>query len=166
MSETHSPAQTVTPLLFRRVLAGVPTGIAVVAAEVDGTIAGISANSFTSVSLDPPLVSVSFAHTSTSWPVLRRAQRWGLSILGEDAHDVLASLRRPATERFADIDTETSPEGAVFVRGALATLSVELHTEVTAGDHVLTLLRVLDLTRDEEQLPLVFFGGGARRLSP
>jgi flavin reductase (DIM6/NTAB) family NADH-FMN oxidoreductase RutF len=66
MSETQFPAQTVTPLLFRRVLAGVPTGIAVVAAEVDGTIAGISANSFTSTSLDPPLVSVSFAHTSTS----------------------------------------------------------------------------------------------------
>lgn len=166
MSETHSPAQTVTPLLFRSVLAGVPTGIAVVAAEVDGIITGISANSFTSVSLDPPLVSVSFAHTSTSWPVLRRVRRWGISILGEDAHDVLASLRRPAAERFADIDTDTSPEGAVFVRGALATLSVELDTEVDAGDHVLTLLRVLDLTRDEEQRPLVFFGGGARRLSP
>jgi flavin reductase (DIM6/NTAB) family NADH-FMN oxidoreductase RutF len=166
MSETHAPAQTVTPLLFRRVLSGVPTGIAVVAAEVDGIMTGISANSFTSVSLDPPLVSVSFAHTSTSWPVLRRASRWGISILGEDAHGVLASLRRPAAERFEDIDTETSPEGAVFVTGALATLSVELETEVDAGDHVLTLLRVLDLARDEEQRPLVFFGGGARRLSP
>jgi flavin reductase (DIM6/NTAB) family NADH-FMN oxidoreductase RutF len=98
--------------------------------------------------------------------VLRRTRRWGISILGEDTHDVLASLRRPAAERFADIDTETSPEGAVFVRGALATLSVELDTEVDAGDHVLTLLRVLDLTRDEQQLPLVFFGGRARRLSP
>jgi flavin reductase (DIM6/NTAB) family NADH-FMN oxidoreductase RutF len=166
MSETQFPAQTVTPLLFRRVLAGVPTGIAVVAAEIDGVMTGISANSFTSVSLDPPLVSVSFAHTSTSWPVLRRARRWGISILGEDAHHVLTSLRRPTAERFVDIDTETSPEGAVFVRGALATLNVELDTEVDAGDHVLTLLRVLDLTRDEEQLPLVFFGGGAHRLSP
>jgi flavin reductase (DIM6/NTAB) family NADH-FMN oxidoreductase RutF len=151
--------------MMRHTLAGYPTGIAVVAADVDGKIVGISANSFTSVSLDPPLVSVSFAHTSTSWPALRRARRWGISILGEDAHDVLASLRRPAAERFDDIDTETSPEGAVFVRGALATLSVELDTEVDAGDHVLTLLRVLGLTRDEGQLPLVFFGGGARRLS-
>jgi flavin reductase (DIM6/NTAB) family NADH-FMN oxidoreductase RutF len=166
MPEVQSPSQTVTPLLFRRVLAGVPTGIAVVAAEVDSIITGISANSFTSVSLDPPLVSVSFAHTSTSWPVLRRARQWGISILGEDAHGVLASLRRPAAERFSEIDTETSPEGAVFVRGALATLIVKLETEVTAGDHVLTLLRVLDLSRDEEQRPLVFFAGGAHRLSP
>lgn len=54
----------------------------------------------------------------------------------------------------------------MFVANALATLSVELEAEVDAGDHVLTLLRVLDLTRDEEQLPLVFFGGGARRISP
>lgn len=151
--------------MFRHTLAGFPTGIAVVAADVDGKIVGISANSFTSVSLDPPLVSISFAHTSTSWPALRNAQRWGISILGEDARDVLTSLRRPAAERFDDIDTETSPEGAVFVTGALATLSVELDTEVDAGDHVLTLLRVLHITRDEEQLPLVFFGGGAHRLS-
>jgi flavin reductase (DIM6/NTAB) family NADH-FMN oxidoreductase RutF len=165
MFKIHPPAQTVTPPMFRHTLAGYPTGIAVVAAEVDGKIVGISANSFTSVSLVPPLVSMSFAHTSTSWPVLRRAQQWGISILGEDAHEVLTSLRRPAAERFDDIDIETSPEGAVFVTGALATLSVELDTEVDAGDHVLTLLRVLDLARDEEQLPLVFFGGGTRRLS-
>jgi flavin reductase (DIM6/NTAB) family NADH-FMN oxidoreductase RutF len=98
--------------------------------------------------------------------VLRRARRWGISILGEDAHHVLTSLRRPAAERFAGIDTEILPEGAVFVSGALATLDVELETEVAAGDHVLTLLRVLDLTRDEEQRPLVFFAGGAHRLSP
>lgn len=165
MFKIHPPAQPVTPPMFRHTLAGFPTGIAVVAAEVDGKIVGISANSFTSVSLDPPLVSISFAHTSTSWPALRRAQQWGISILGEDAHEVLTSLRRPAAERFDGIDIDTSPEGAVFVTGALATLSVELDTEVDAGDHVLTLLRVLDLTRDEGQLPLVFFGGGTRRLS-
>jgi flavin reductase (DIM6/NTAB) family NADH-FMN oxidoreductase RutF len=75
MYKTHPPAQTVTPLTMRHTLAGFPTGIAVVAAQVDGKIVGISANSFTSVSLDPPLVSISFAHTSTSWPALRRAQR-------------------------------------------------------------------------------------------
>jgi flavin reductase (DIM6/NTAB) family NADH-FMN oxidoreductase RutF len=165
MFKIYPPAQTGTPLMFRHTLAGFSTGIAVVAAEVDGKIVGISANSFTSVSLDPPLVSISFAHTSTSWPALRRAQRWGISILGEDAHEVLTSLRRPAAERFDDIDIETSPVGAVFVTGALATLRVELDTEVDAGDHVLTLLRVHSLARDEEQLPLVFFGGGARRLS-
>jgi flavin reductase (DIM6/NTAB) family NADH-FMN oxidoreductase RutF len=74
-------------------------------------------------------------------------------------------LRRPAAERFDDIDIETSLDGAVFVTGALATLSVELDTEVDAGDHVLTLLRVHGLAREEEQLPLVFFGGSASHLS-
>jgi flavin reductase (DIM6/NTAB) family NADH-FMN oxidoreductase RutF len=89
MFKIHSTAQSVAPLTMRHTLAGFPTGIAVVASEVDGKIVGISANSFTSVSMGPPLVSISFAHTSTSWPALRRAQRWGISILGEDAHDVL-----------------------------------------------------------------------------
>jgi flavin reductase (DIM6/NTAB) family NADH-FMN oxidoreductase RutF len=150
---------------MRHTLAGFPTGIAVVAAEVDSEIVGLSANSFTSVSLDPPLVSVSFARTSTSWPVLRRAKRWGISVLGEHMHGVLASLRRPARERFAGLDVETTADGAAFVAGGLATLTVEVDAEVEAGDHVLTLLRVLDLARDDEQFPLVFFGSGAHRLS-
>jgi flavin reductase (DIM6/NTAB) family NADH-FMN oxidoreductase RutF len=150
---------------MRHTLAGFPTGIAVVAAEVDGQVVGISANSFTSASLDPPLVSISFARSSTTWPVLRRAPRWGISVLGEDAHDVLASLRRPAHERFTDLEIEVSPAGAAFLNGSLATLTVEVDAEVDAGDHVLTLLRVLDLARDDEQLPLVFFGSGAHRLA-
>ncbi len=55
--------------------------------------------------------------------------------------------------------------GAAFVAGALAQLTVELDTEIEAGDHALTLLRVLDLHRDTEQFPLIFFGSGAHRLA-
>lgn len=148
----------------RHVLAGFPAGIALVAAEVDGRIVGLSANSFTSVSLDPPLVSVSFAHASTSWPVLRRAPRWGVSILGEEQAQVLDELRRPADQRFANLGM-TVASGAAFVTGALARLTVELDAEVAAGDHTLTLLRVLELDRDTRQHPLVFFGSGVHRLA-
>ncbi|SFT82083.1 NADH-FMN oxidoreductase RutF, flavin reductase (DIM6/NTAB) family [Geodermatophilus amargosae] len=164
MTHTAAPTAPVTPLRMRRALAGSPTGTAVVAAEVDRRGVGLSADSFTSVSLDPPLVSVSFAHSSTSWPQLRRAARWGISVLGERHADTLHDLRRPSRERFGGIDVGVVA-GAAFVQGALATLTVELVTEIPAGDHVLTLLRVLDLSRDDAQRPPVFFDSGARRLA-
>ncbi len=158
----HSPADA--SLAMRHVLAGFPTGIAVVAAHREGRVVGLSANSLVSVSLDPPLVAVSFAKASTSWPLLRRAPHWGISILGEDGGDVLTRMRRPAAERFDGIEMSRDGEAA-HVAGSLATLTVELAREVEAGDHVLTLLRVLDLARDDEQRPLVFFGSSTHRLS-
>lgn len=125
---------------------------------------GLAANSFTSVSLDPPLVSLSFAHSSTSWPALRRAPRWGLSVLSEEQEHVLQELRRPAERRFDRLDMHVDA-GAAFVDGALARLTVELDSEIEAGDHMLTLLRVIALDRDLHQRPLVFYGSGAHRLA-
>ncbi len=164
MTHTSAPSERVSPLGMRHALAGFATGIAVVAAEIDGEVVGLSANSFTSVSLNPPLVSVAFSNTSTTWPQLRRATRWGISILGETQTGLLQDLRRPSTERFDRIAMDVVDDAA-FVRGALARLTVELDTEIPAGDHVLTLLRVLDLHRDDEQRPLVFFGSNSHRLA-
>ncbi|GAA3278680.1 flavin reductase family protein [Paenarthrobacter aurescens] len=154
----------VTAAEMRHVLAGFPTGLVLVAAEVEGNVVGLSANSFTTVSLDPPLVSISFAHSSTSWPILRRATRWGVSVLGEQQAHVLQELRRPAHERFNRLDMQVQ-SGAAFAAGALAKLTVELDTEIEAGDHTLTLLRVFELHRDTEQHPLIFFGSGTHRLA-
>jgi len=154
----------VTVRELRHVLAGVPTGIIVVAAQVDDRIVGLPANSFTSVSLEPPLVSISFAHTSTTWPLLRRATRWGISVLGESQTEVLDALRQPAHERFNHLDMKVQ-SGAAWVNDALATLTVETEAEVQAGDHILTLLRVIDLSRDAEQRPLIYFASDTHRLA-
>ncbi|MCU4297171.1 flavin reductase [Brevibacterium permense] len=152
-----------TPEAMRHTLAGFATGLSVVASEIDGRIIGMPANSLVSVSLDPPLVSLSFAHTSTTWPALRTAPRWGISVLGERDEALLDRLRRPAATRFTGIEMDVFAEAA-FVRGALARLAVEPRTSVEAGDHTLMLLKVLDLYRDEEQQPLIFFGSETHRL--
>lgn len=161
---TRTPTHTVTPMAMRHALAGFATGLAVVAAEVDGRIAGMSANSLASVSLDPPLVSIAFARTSTTWPVLRSAQRWGISVLSQDQVSVLENLRLPAAERFRDVEMRIDA-GAAYVVGALATLSVTPHTAVEAGDHTLMLLNVTDVARSESRFPLVFFGSTTHSLS-
>jgi len=150
---------------MRHTLAGFATGLAVVAAVVDGRVVGMAANSLMSVSLDPPLISLSFARSSTTWPVLRRAPRWGISVLGEGDAGLLQALRRPAPERFEGVDLRTDA-GAALLRGALATLVVSTHSTVEAGDHTVVLLHVEHLTRNAHRRPLVFFDSAVHTLTP
>ncbi|MFB8386426.1 flavin reductase family protein [Microbacterium sp. NPDC055910] len=156
--------EVITPDRMRHTLAGFSTGLSVVAAEIDGQIVGMPANSLVSLSLEPPLVSLSFAHTSTTWPVLRQAERWGISVLGAGQEQVLSDLRRPAASRFVGVEMGVMGQAA-FVAGALATIEVIPRTAVEAGDHTLILLEVLALERDETREPLVFFGSRVRTLA-
>ena len=149
---------------MRHTLAGFVTGLAVVAAEIDGRMVGMPANSLGSVSLDPPLVSLAFAHTSTTWPVLQRAKRWGISVLGEEQLHVLQDLRRPTAERFSGVEMDVD-DGAAFVRGALATITVTPHDTIQAGDHALVLLEVTALHRGHGRRPLAFFDSALHTLS-
>jgi flavin reductase (DIM6/NTAB) family NADH-FMN oxidoreductase RutF len=152
---------------LRRVFAAYPTGVAAVAALVDGVPAGIAASSFVSVSLDPPLVSVCVAHTSTTWPVLRAAGRLGISVLA--AHQELTSrqLSARAGERFASLSWRATDEGAVRICGASAWLDCGIERQIGAGDHDIVLLRVLDLAIAADDVPpLVFHGSTYWRLQP
>lgn len=153
-----------TPTVMRHALAGYPTGIALVTAASEGRLVGMLANSFTSISLEPPLVSVAFARTSSTWPALRRADVWGISVLGDRHADLVTQLSRPADRRFDGVEMTRYADGATVVPGALAAFTVSLHTEVDAGDHVLTLLDVRSVHRDTEQDPLVFHDSRLRQL--
>lgn len=162
-----------TPLTLRHALAGYPTGITLVTAESAGRTVGMLANSFTSISLEPPLVSVAFARTSSTWPALQRAETWGISVLGQQHADLIPALSRPAAERFDGIELATPPEApespdgpdaAPVIPDAVAAMTVSLHTEVDAGDHVMALLRVRGVHRDTEQEPLVFYDSRVRHL--
>ena len=73
--------QDLDPAQLRQAFGIFPSGVVAVAAEVDGQLVGLAASSFTSVSLDPPLVSFSIANTSKTWPDLRRASHLGVTVL-------------------------------------------------------------------------------------
>lgn len=150
---------------MRETLAGFSTGLSVVAASVDGRTTGMQVNSLVSVSLRPPLVSFAVTHDSTTWPVLQRAKRIGISVLGEEQKQMSVDLRRPSPSRFEGIEMTVGREGAAYVAGALATLEVAPWKIVEAGDHALVLLEVLDLHRDPSAEPLVFFGSRVRTLA-
>jgi flavin reductase (DIM6/NTAB) family NADH-FMN oxidoreductase RutF len=142
-----------------------PSGVVAVAADVDGVPIGLAASSFTSVSLDPPLVSFSVANTSKTWPVLRRAENLGVTILAEGHGDLARQLAGPVDERFEGVALARNERGAVTVVEGLAQFETSIHREVEAGDHTIVLLRLHAVRQAGESSPLVFHGSGFRRLA-
>ena len=156
----------VDPTTLRRVLAAFPTGVTALAALVDGEPVGMAANSFTSVSLDPPLVSVCVATTSSTWPELRRATRIGVSVLSHEQESASRSLAARGIDRFADLSWHATDDGAILLDGATAWFDCSVEREIRAGDHEIVLLNVHGLgTAEPHTPPLVFHGSRYRRLA-
>jgi len=146
---------------FRTILGHFATGVvAVTAIDAEtGRPAGLAANSFTSVSLEPALVSFCVAHTSTTWPRLRRAGRFCVNILAESQLEVCLRLAAKGGDKFAGLEWTESPGGGPVIDGALAWLECSVEAEHTAGDHVIVVARVHHLDRHQDGEPLVFYRG-------
>ena len=142
---------------FRRTVGSFPTGVCVVTAEHEGQRAGMTLNSFTSVSLDPLLVLVSLAHGARTLEAVRGAGRFAISILhrGQSEIAIDFAIRGGA---FPGHHARRTEDGYLVVRHALAELFCDLHEIVTAGDHdiVLGLVRNFVAVPGE---PLVFHAG-------
>lgn len=150
--------------VLRRAFGCFPSGVTAVCALVDGRPDGMAASSFTSVSLDPPLVSVCVQKSSSTWPRLRGCRRLGISVLAETQDVACKSLAMKTGDRFEGVDWAATAEGAVFVRGATAWLDCSVHDEMPAGDHVIVLLAIHGLHAEPDVPPLVFHGSRFRQL--
>ena len=158
--------EPIEPHVLRSAFACFPSGVTALCAMADGQPMGMAASSFTSVSLDPPLVSVCVAHTSTTWPVLHRAQRLGVSVLSDAHSQVARALSAKGADRFADVDWEDDETGAIFVHGSVLWLSCAVHASFPAGDHNVVLLRIVSPRSYPEVAPMVFHGSAFRSLAP
>ncbi|WP_067460091.1 flavin reductase family protein [Actinomadura macra] len=156
---------TILGLDLRRVYGAYPTGVAVVAGLVGGRPAGIAASSFVPVSLDPPLVSVCVAHTSTTWPLLRERPRIGISVLAAHQEHVGRRLGARSGDRFAGVDWRSTADGSVLVEGASAWFDCSIEQQVRSGDHDIVVFRVKDLDAADGVPPLVFHASTFRRLT-
>lgn len=157
--------QDLDPKLLRQAFGTFPTGVVAVAAEVDHRLVGLAASSFTSVSLEPPLVSFSIAVTSKTWPDLRRAARLGLSVLAEDHGDVCRQLAGDVDHRFDGVKISATALGAITLDEGLARFECSIYREVEAGDHVVVLLRLHAVDHSDLASPLVFHRSGFGRLA-
>jgi flavin-dependent trigonelline monooxygenase, reductase component len=119
------------------------TGVTVVTTfNEDGAPIGFTANSFTSVSLDPPLLLVCLAKTSRNYAVLTSASGFGINILAEDQKDVSNTFARPVEDRFAAVDWQRGPFGSPVFSDVAAWFDCSMHELVDAGDHVILLGRI------------------------
>jgi flavin reductase (DIM6/NTAB) family NADH-FMN oxidoreductase RutF len=156
--------QDLDPRRLRDAFGIFPSGVVAVAAYVDGRRVGLAASSFTSVSLDPPLVSFSVARSSQTWPDLRRSPHLGVTILAEHHGEVCRQLAGPVDQRFDGIGTDASDDGAVTLDEGLAQFDCTIYREVEAGDHLIVLLE-LHAVRQSVGQPLVFHRSAFGRLA-
>lgn len=144
------------PAKLRQAFGCFPSGVTAVCGLVDGRPEGIAASSYTSVSLDPALVLVCFARTSSTWPKLARLSRLGLSVLSDAHHDVARRLGSKSADRFENVGWRANENDAVFVEGAALWMECEPYSMVTAGDHDVVFLRVTALSPHSDVGALVF----------
>ncbi|MDX6371069.1 MAG: hypothetical protein QOD98_57 [Nocardioidaceae bacterium] len=160
-----STNQDLDPTQLRQAFGVFPSGVVAVAADVEGKRTGLAASSFTSVSLDPPLVSFSVANSSKTWPDLRRAVHLGLTVLADHHSEVCRRLAGPVEHRFDDVQVTASEDGAVTLDEGLARFDCTIYQEVEAGDHTIVILQLHAVDHTDTSLPLVFHRSAFGRLS-
>jgi flavin reductase (DIM6/NTAB) family NADH-FMN oxidoreductase RutF len=152
-----APTSPIPSDVFRSCVGEFATGVTVVTGEHDGIRAGMTLNSFVSVSLDPLLVLVSLAHGSRTLQVVRQSGRFAVSILHREQSEAAIALAT-AGAPFAEELMTTTPDGFVVVRDAAATQHCHVEQVFSAGDHDLVLGRVAGITHKGGE-PLVFHRG-------
>lgn len=146
---------------FRDVLAQFPTGVTVVSAiGPHGMPVGMAVGSFSSVSLEPPLVSFMPASSSSTYPHIAAADSFCVSILGADQEDVCRAMATKGADKFHNVDWFPAPSGAPVVAGSLAWIDCTQVAVHEAGDHLIVVAKVDQLAELNPGLPLVFFHGG------
>ncbi|GAA4738067.1 flavin reductase family protein [Nocardioides endophyticus] len=142
---------------FRATMSSFCTGVVAIAAVVDGRPVGMTCQSFISLSLDPPLIAFAPARTSSTYPVLRQARRFAISVLAEDQGDVALALASKGTDKFATVPWHPLASGTPVIDGCLAWIDCTFETEYDAGDHLLVVGRVHELGHLPDGEPLTYY---------
>ena len=155
-----SQTRQITPEEFRRVCGHYATGVGVVTAVVDGKPVGLSVNSFTSVSLEPLLVSFYAAHTSTTWEQMKNSDSFAVNILSESQHDLISTFSKKGIDRFANINWEPARiTGSPLLPDTSGWIDCRVKQVIDIGDHYLVVGEVLDLHSDSDAGPLLYYKG-------
>jgi flavin reductase (DIM6/NTAB) family NADH-FMN oxidoreductase RutF len=172
MLSSKTSEMTTPPLTsqeFRKALGQFATGVTVITVEREpGAVHGMTANSFTSVSLDPMLILVCVDQSAIMLPLLHKKKRFGVSVLkkGQEAFSKYFARKdqNPEDERRLSIRYRTTPGGVPVLEGALLQLTCNVVASHLAGDHTIFVGEVVDAEVHEGE-PLLFFRGGYRNLA-
>ena len=150
---------------YRQVLGHFTTGVTVITAATDDGPVGLAVGSFSSVSLDPPLVGFFADQGSTSWPKIEATGAFCVNILGEHQEDVCRRFASKEPDKFAGLGWTPAGSGAPLLDGVIGWIDCDLHSVVEAGDHFLALGAVRELEVGHDGPPLLFFRGGYGRFA-
>ncbi|GLZ87489.1 flavin oxidoreductase [Metapseudomonas resinovorans] len=151
---------------FRRALGNFATGVTIVTATApDGTRAGVTANSFNSVSLEPPLILWSIDKRSSSLEVFQQAGHFAVNILAADQIDLSNQFARPRDDKFEGVSFESGIGGAPLFSDCAARFQCEMHQQVDGGDHVILIGKVLAFD-DFGRSPLLYHQGAYSMVLP
>lgn len=144
---------------FRRACGHFATGVSIVTmAGADGHPQGLTANSFTSVSIDPPLVLVCVDKSIASYPAIEQAEGWLVNILTDQQEELCRRFANPDVDKFAGLTTEPGPYGAPRIPASLAYLTARSCARFDGGDHGIFLGEVTDVQIGSGE-PLIFYRG-------
>lgn len=166
-SSTIPGGVAIDPTWYRQVLGQYPTGVCVVTAHSsDDEAIAMVVGSFSSVSLDPPLVAFFPDRKSSSWARLRSCESFCVNILGADQEGLCRRLASKDPDKFAGVAHRTSDRGNPILDGSVAWIECDRHSVTDAGDHEMVTGRVTELDVGGGGLPLLFFRGGYGRFTP
>lgn len=153
---------------FRGVLGRYPTGVTLITARSEsGAPVGMVVGTFTSVSLDPPLVAFMPTRSSSSYARLRESDSFCANVLSARQEDVCRTFAvRGAHDKFAQIGFTDSPSGNPIIDGSVAWIDCAVERIIDAGDHDIVIGRIRDLGEGEGVLPMLFLGGGYGGFAP
>lgn len=147
------------PQEFRRALGTFATGVTIVTARsAEGRPAGVTANSFSSVSLNPPLVLWSLAKTSLSLPVFQAANHFSIHILSSTQEPLSSRFASRSQDKFLDLEIEEGLDRTPLLSGCCVRMQCRTVHQYEGGDHVIFVGEVVDLVRTDAA-PLAFHGG-------
>jgi flavin reductase len=168
-SEQQAATQEFSGADFRQALGAFATGVTVITTRGEDHLFGMTANAFSSVSLDPPLVLVCVISGTTGAEVIEQNAMFAVNILGAHQEPIsryFASKDRPrGLQAFDEIPHSTAVTGCPIIDGAAGYLDCRLHAAHEAGDHVIFIGEVLAIAFDSDVEPLVYHGGRYRVVS-
>jgi flavin reductase (DIM6/NTAB) family NADH-FMN oxidoreductase RutF len=145
---------------FRTALGMFATGVTIVTARTaDGKVIGLTANSFNSVSLDPPLVLWSLSQAAASLPAFRAGSHYAINVLAADQKELAERFALRGTDRFAGVSFIEGFGGAPLLAGAAATFECFNRSRYEEGDHVIFVGEVERCSWRPGASPLLFHGG-------
>jgi flavin reductase ActVB len=162
-ASTTTAADGFDPAELRRALAGMATSVTLVTTSVEGTPYGFTANSFTNVSVSPPLVAVFLAETAESYPAFAETDHVAINILADGQGDIARHFATKGIDKFSAVTLQEGYDHVPVVTGAQASIIGSVHERWTVGDHLMIIVSVGEVIRTQN-VPLVYQNRDFRKL--